>query len=413
MLDSGMDLLDPPLQTTTTPGERQDRRLRDRHPPLTPPTRPGSTCPPPQGGHGCSPSPAVTYTGPGHRRAVRRSASFRENARGAGRGSETGGQHRPRRDAGRDLRRAAGPTTRPGLRRLRPGQGLHRRDLDDRLPVNCDVGLRRRQPGHRGRESVPFVVQTDENRLRRQPRHRGRRARHARRRHHRGNKLFGGKMSGAAPGAKLMAIKSACLDPGLHRHAPDRRRALRRRTRRRRREHLHRWPPGAQRRQQRPCGALQPHDRRVQRPDLHLGGQRGRGREHRRRPVGRHGRRSASAPPSPSETWLSNYGSTTAQKQGLHGFSSRGPREDGGFKPNIVAPGAAISTTPRWQAGRPGAGHLRPARRATRCSTARRWPPRRRPVPPRCSSARSRPRTTASVRRAPSCATRSAQRAAT
>ncbi|MEV6239932.1 S8 family serine peptidase [Lentzea sp. NPDC051838] len=57
-----------------------------------------------------------------------------------------------------------------------------------------------------------------------------------------------------------------------------------------------------------------------------------------------------------SQTWLSNYGSKTAQKQGLHGFSSRGPREDGGFKPNIIAPGSAISTTPRWQAGGPVAG---------------------------------------------------------
>ncbi|MCX2950094.1 S8 family serine peptidase [Lentzea sp. NEAU-D7] len=56
------------------------------------------------------------------------------------------------------------------------------------------------------------------------------------------------------------------------------------------------------------------------------------------------------------ETWLSNYGSKTEQKQNLHGFSSRGPREDGGFKPNIVAPGSAISTTPRWQAGGPVAG---------------------------------------------------------
>lgn len=56
------------------------------------------------------------------------------------------------------------------------------------------------------------------------------------------------------------------------------------------------------------------------------------------------------------ETWLSNYGSKTAQKQNLHGFSSRGPREDGGFKPNIVAPGSAISTTPRWQPGGPVAG---------------------------------------------------------
>ncbi|MFD9703215.1 S8 family serine peptidase [Lentzea sp. NPDC059081] len=56
------------------------------------------------------------------------------------------------------------------------------------------------------------------------------------------------------------------------------------------------------------------------------------------------------------ETWLSNYGSKTAQKQSLHGFSSRGPAEDGGFKPNIVAPGSAISTTPRWQPGGPVAG---------------------------------------------------------
>ncbi|HUQ61374.1 S8 family serine peptidase [Lentzea sp.] len=56
------------------------------------------------------------------------------------------------------------------------------------------------------------------------------------------------------------------------------------------------------------------------------------------------------------ETWLSNYGSKTAQKQNLHGFSSRGPAEDGGFKPNIIAPGSAISTTPRWQPGGPVAG---------------------------------------------------------
>ena len=35
----------------------------------------------------------------------------------------------------------------------------------------------------------------------------------------------------------------------------------------------------------------------------------------------------------------------------LHFFSSRGPREDGGFKPNFVAPGAAISSTPLWQVG--------------------------------------------------------------
>jgi subtilisin family serine protease len=56
------------------------------------------------------------------------------------------------------------------------------------------------------------------------------------------------------------------------------------------------------------------------------------------------------------ETWLSNYGSQTSQKESLHGFSSRGPREDGGFKPDIIAPGSAISSIPQWQAPGPVAG---------------------------------------------------------
>ncbi|WP_433265044.1 S8 family serine peptidase [Actinosynnema sp. CS-041913] len=56
------------------------------------------------------------------------------------------------------------------------------------------------------------------------------------------------------------------------------------------------------------------------------------------------------------DTWLSNYGSATAQRESLHGFSSRGPREDGGFKPDIVAPGSAISTVPQWQVPGPVAG---------------------------------------------------------
>ncbi|TCO65839.1 S8 family serine peptidase [Actinocrispum wychmicini] len=52
-----------------------------------------------------------------------------------------------------------------------------------------------------------------------------------------------------------------------------------------------------------------------------------------------------------SATWLSNYGSETKQRENLHPFSSRGPSENGGFKPNIVAPGSAISTVPRWNPG--------------------------------------------------------------
>jgi hypothetical protein len=57
-----------------------------------------------------------------------------------------------------------------------------------------------------------------------------------------------------------------------------------------------------------------------------------------------------------NDTWKSNYGSSSPQTDNIHPFSSRGPREDGGFKPEIVAPGAAVSTVPTWQPGEPVAG---------------------------------------------------------
>ena len=56
------------------------------------------------------------------------------------------------------------------------------------------------------------------------------------------------------------------------------------------------------------------------------------------------------------QTWQKNYGSDSTQDDNMHPFSSRGPREDGGFKPNIIAPGAAISTVPMWQPGQPVGG---------------------------------------------------------
>ncbi|HKZ70066.1 MAG TPA: S8 family serine peptidase, partial [Anaerolineales bacterium] len=49
------------------------------------------------------------------------------------------------------------------------------------------------------------------------------------------------------------------------------------------------------------------------------------------------------------DTYLADYGAQIYEQDNLHLFSSRGPREDGGFKPEIVAPGAAISTIPMWQ----------------------------------------------------------------
>jgi subtilisin family serine protease len=56
------------------------------------------------------------------------------------------------------------------------------------------------------------------------------------------------------------------------------------------------------------------------------------------------------------DTYLADYGAQLYEDDNLHYFSSRGPREDGGFKPDIVASGAAISTTPMWQPGGPVPG---------------------------------------------------------
>ncbi|MFD9412909.1 S8 family serine peptidase [Streptomyces sp. NPDC059989] len=63
------------------------------------------------------------------------------------------------------------------------------------------------------------------------------------------------------------------------------------------------------------------------------------------------------------ETWAANYGSAVAKKYNMFPFSSRGPREDGGFTPTITAPGAAINTIQTWLPGAPvkEAGYTLPA----------------------------------------------------
>ncbi|MBB4892425.1 hypothetical protein FHS39_001436 [Streptomyces olivoverticillatus] len=53
------------------------------------------------------------------------------------------------------------------------------------------------------------------------------------------------------------------------------------------------------------------------------------------------------------ETWAANYGSEVSTKYAMMPFSSRGPREDGGFTPTITAPGASINTIPTWEPGAP------------------------------------------------------------
>ncbi|MGX1562284.1 S8 family serine peptidase [Streptomyces sp. NPDC055506] len=63
------------------------------------------------------------------------------------------------------------------------------------------------------------------------------------------------------------------------------------------------------------------------------------------------------------ETWAANYGSVVEKEYALMPFSSRGPREDGGFTPTLVAPGAAINTIQTWMPGAPvaEAGYTLPA----------------------------------------------------
>jgi Subtilase family len=53
------------------------------------------------------------------------------------------------------------------------------------------------------------------------------------------------------------------------------------------------------------------------------------------------------------DTWMSNYGADAHNEEGLFVFSSRGPLENGAFKPTVIAPGAAVSTIPGWQNGSP------------------------------------------------------------
>ncbi|MGR8010536.1 S8 family serine peptidase [Streptomyces hypolithicus] len=63
------------------------------------------------------------------------------------------------------------------------------------------------------------------------------------------------------------------------------------------------------------------------------------------------------------ETWAANYGSVVEKRYAMMPFSSRGPREDGGFAPTISAPGASINTTQTWAPGGPvaEAGYSLPA----------------------------------------------------
>jgi subtilisin family serine protease len=64
-----------------------------------------------------------------------------------------------------------------------------------------------------------------------------------------------------------------------------------------------------------------------------------------------------------SATWWADYGSQVSVDEGIFGFSSRGPAENGALAPQVSAPGAAISSIPTWLAGEavPETGYSLPA----------------------------------------------------
>ena len=151
--------------------------------------------------------------------------------------------------------------------------------------VNYDIGhFGHDNPATPVSESVPFVVQTDPAKSVCRHRHRLRRPRNAclghcrrqqpvrrpdERRGSRGEDRHGSRLP---------------LHRRLHLARVDRGNDLRDRDGPRgRRQHEHRRPAGAERRQQRPRDPLQPPDRGQRRPDVHLGRQRRPGNEHDRR----------------------------------------------------------------------------------------------------------------------------------
>jgi len=53
----------------------------------------------------------------------------------------------------------------------------------------------------------------------------------------------------------------------------------------------------------------------------------------------------------PADTIAALYGATQPGIEGVERYASRGPRDDGGFKPNVIAPLYGISALPAWQPG--------------------------------------------------------------
>jgi hypothetical protein len=170
-----------------------------------------------------------------------------------------------------------------------------------------------------------------------------------------GNKLFGGNVNGAAPGAKLVSVRVCLFVAGCTRHAMEEgmRYAAQQGV-----DVINMSVGGLDLVNDGESTTETLYDRLTDEYDVQIfisAGNDGPGVN-------------TASPPSLASkvmsvgsyiskaSWQRNYGSDANQEDNLHPFSGRGPTEAGGFKPNIVASGSAISTIPTWQEGGPVAG---------------------------------------------------------
>ncbi|HEV8687157.1 MAG TPA: S8 family serine peptidase [Gaiellaceae bacterium] len=205
-------------------------------------------------------------------------------------------------------------------------------------------------------ERVPFVVQTDgKNRFVNLGIVAGAHASHvagiaA------GNKLFGGEMSGAAPGAKIVSSRACLFVAGCTSHALFEGMIFV--AKQRNVDVINMSIGGLPALNDGNNARCALYDRLIEQSNVQMfisQGNNGPGVNTAGDP-GLCGNVLGIGASITSATYERDYGTPMPFADNLHFFSSRGPREDGGFAPELVAPGAAISSTPMWQPGGPVSG---------------------------------------------------------
>ena len=175
------------------------------------------------------------------------------------------------------------------------------------------------------------------------------------------NEMFGGEMSGEAPGAKFVSVRACLFIAGCTAHALLEGHDLRRQAGQRRRDqHVDRRVAALNDGNNSRCAV---YNRLIEQSNVQMfisAGNNGAG-------LNTVGDPSVCGKVVSVGAYItrgdveSNYGSTGPAAENLHPFSSRGPTEAGGFKPTVVAPGCRGVDHAHVAAGRTGGRHVRAA----------------------------------------------------